>query len=51
MENYNWWTDPKNKEYVERMSWWNHSENKETFNLPISISSDWIAYRNYKLNK
>ncbi len=36
-ENYNWWTDPKNKETVERISWWEHSENKTFIEIPISI--------------
>lgn len=46
---YNWWTDPKNKEEVERISWWNHSENKETIPFPISIINDgdyWCAAAN-----
>lgn len=34
---YNWWTDPKNKETVERISWWEHSENKTHLHIPVSI--------------
>jgi hypothetical protein len=46
MKKYNWWTDPKNKEEIDKISWWNHPENKDFFNLPISvIQSDnvWVA--------
>lgn len=46
MDNYNWWTDPKNKEEVDRLSWWNHSENKTFFQLPISAVQSgeyWVA--------
>lgn len=45
-KDYNWWTDPKNKEKVDRVSWWNHSENKDFFNFPISVVEDhntWVA--------
>lgn len=45
-DNYNWWTDPKNKEQVKRLSWWNHDKNKTTFPLPISIAQSgdcWVA--------
>ncbi len=53
-DNYNWWTDPKNKKEVERLSWWNHPENKEMFQLPISvIESDgvWVATCNDETDK
>ncbi len=40
MEEYNWWTDPKNKEQVERLSWWEHPENKTFIEIPVSIIQD-----------
>jgi len=52
---YNWWTDPKNKEEVERQSWWEHEPNKEYFPFPVSVVKDsgvWVATTNeetYKL--
>lgn len=45
----NWWTDPKNKEEVEKLSWWNHEKNKTTFELPISVINEgehWVATLN-----
>lgn len=53
-EEYNWWTDPKNKEEVERISWWNHEKNKESFNFPISVvqSDDvWVVACNDETTK
>jgi len=43
---YNWWTDPKNKDSVEKLSWWNHPENRKIVYLPISLVHDdgyWVA--------
>ena len=53
-EQYNWWTDPKNKEEVERISWWNKSENKTTIELPVSIVTDgeyWCVCANEETEK
>lgn len=51
-DNDNWWTDPKNKEEVERISWWDHPENQHEAKLPISlVETDrgaWIASTNSK---
>jgi hypothetical protein len=43
-ENYNWWTDPKNKEEVDKLSWWDHAENRYIIYLPISIVKDGDMY-------
>ena len=51
---YNWWTDPKNKEEIEKRSWWNWPENKETFPLPISVNNHdgiWVATFNNETEK
>lgn len=49
-QKYSWWTDPKNKEEVERISWWDKEENKSFANIPISIinseSGVWVACTN-----
>ena len=53
-EPYNWWTDPKNKEEVDRISWWNHQENEVSFPLPISLMNEgetWIATCNGETDK
>lgn len=53
-KNYNWWTDPKNQEEVERISWWNHKENQDVFNLPISVvngGDHWVASFNEETKK
>lgn len=45
-EEYNWWTDPKNKEEVEFHSWWNHPENQTTVEIPIALAKSgehWVA--------
>jgi hypothetical protein len=39
-KNYNWWTDPKNKKEVDKISWWEHTENKTTIEIPVSIVND-----------
>lgn len=38
-EKYNWWTDPKNKEEVEKLSWWDHEENQITLEIPVAITN------------
>lgn len=50
-EPYNWWTDPKNKEEVERLSWWARPENQGTVELPVAITQSdnyWIIATNEK---
>jgi len=53
-EKYNWWTDPKNKEYIDKLSWWSHEENKQMIPFPVSIKNDgnvWVATCNDETKK
>lgn len=53
-QEYNWWTDPKNKEEVDRISWWNHAENNDIAEIPISVKESdgvWVATFNDETRK
>lgn len=46
---YNWWTDPKNKEQVDLLSWWELTENKKFVEVPLSIveeNGQWVVTGN-----